>query len=138
MKRIMPALIVALSLLATGCSDSENSDQVPVTSAALNGSTFTATGVEGFELDEQVPLTISFDQDTLSIDAGCNSVSGGYQIEDCAIRAGLISTLMGCPPPLDEIERRTTGLLSDGARASLQEDTLTLSGKNGVELTLER
>lgn len=138
MKRILPVLVVALGFFAAGCGGSEDSDQVPVTPAALDGSTFIATEVEGFKLDEQVPLTISFDQDTLSIDAGCNSISGGYEVEDGAIRAKLASTLMGCPPPLDEIERRTTGLLSDGARARLRGGTLSLTGEDGIHLTLER
>ena len=139
MKRTLLVLVTALGLLAVGCGGSGDSDQMPVASASLDGSTFTATGAEGLTLDERVPLTISFDQGTVAVDAGCNSIGGGYEIEDGEIRGTkLVSTLMGCPPPLGEIETKTTRTLSDGAMATLEGDTLTLTGEDGIELTLER
>ena len=131
-------IIVLLGLLAAGCGGSEDSDPAPVTAAALEGSAFTAVEAEGFQLDQEGPLTISFEQGSVSVDAGCNSISGDYEIENDAIRAKLISTLMGCPPPLDEIERRITAMLSGGAGVRLEGDTLILTGDDGVELTLER
>ena len=139
MRTLLLASLVAAGLLAAGCGGSEESDRAAATVEDLDGRAFTATAAQGFELDGQVPLTISFDGDTLSVDAGCNSIGGGYEIEEGELRGTeLASTLMGCPPPLGEIETATTGMLSDGATATLEGDTLTLVGADGTRLTLQR
>ncbi len=139
MRTLLLVLIASAGLLAAGCGSSGDSVQSTVTPQALDGSTFTATGAQGIELDEKVPLTISFDENSLAVDAGCNSIGGEYEIEQGEIRGTqLVSTLIGCPPPLGEIETETTGLLSDGATATLEGDTLTLTGEDGTGLTLER
>ncbi len=139
MRTLLLVLIASAGLVTSGCGSSEDSVQSTVTPQALDGSTFTATGAQGIELDDEVPLTISFEGNSLAVDAGCNSIGGEYEIEQGEIRGTqLVSTLMGCPAPLDEIETETTGLLSDGAMATLEGDTLTLTGEEGKRLTLER
>lgn len=50
----------------------------PASSAALAGQTFVATEAKGVEITDRVPLTIAFEEDRMSVDAGCNRIGGNY------------------------------------------------------------
>jgi heat shock protein HslJ len=154
MKTTLAAMAILLTVTLTACGSSDgNGDETPsgvapgtpaqaagepATSGDLAGDTFTATAAKGTEITDQTPLTLTFEEDTLSVDAGCNSISGNYRITDGDIQAFLASTLMGCPPREEELEVFTSELLRQGAAARIDGDTLTLVGKNATSLTLAR
>jgi heat shock protein HslJ len=148
---VLIAVLLATSLVACGGDDgsgdapnaappngSAGAGQGPLTQSDLDGQTFTASDGKGIEITEEYPLELEFDGRRLSVDAGCNSISGNYSLEKSEIQAFLVSTLMGCPPVEAELEVFISELLRQGAVARLSGDKLSLDGKNGNSLTLTR
>jgi copper homeostasis protein (lipoprotein) len=72
-----------------------------------------------------------------SATAGCNQLGGAYKLEGNALTLSPgISTLMACPPPLDELERRLIGTLSKVRQWRITAATLELSDEKGKSLAL--
>jgi heat shock protein HslJ len=109
----------------------------PATSEGLDGRTFTATEAKGVDITEDNPLKISFEGRKVSVDAGCNSISGNYSLEGGVLQSFLVSTLMGCPPAQAELEIFISELLRQEAVTRLAGNELILEGKNGTSLTLD-
>jgi heat shock protein HslJ len=143
------AVLLAVSLVACGGSDGSTDDPPaaspdtpaqtdggPATPEDLDGRTFTATKAKGIKITEKNPLEIAFEGRKLSVDAGCNSISGNYSLEGGVIQSFLVSTLMGCPPAQADLEIFVSELLRQEAVTRLAGNELTLEGKNGTSLTL--
>jgi heat shock protein HslJ len=151
MRKSFALLAVLLSVSVVGCGGSDGSgddppaaspeppaqtDGGPATRALLDGRTFLATDGKGVEITEDVPLEIAFEGRRLSVDAGCNSISGNFSLEGGVIQSFLVSTLMGCPPAQAELEVFVSELFRQEAVTRLSGNELTLRGKNGNSLTL--
>ncbi|MEX0620818.1 MAG: META domain-containing protein [Solirubrobacterales bacterium] len=151
MRKSLVLLAVLLSASAIGCGDSDepaekpaasspgsaaSSGASPATSDSLDGRSFEATDARGIEITASDPLTLEFDGDRVSVDAGCNSIDGRYSLTDGVLQAFLTSTLIGCPSSRAELEIFVSELLRQEAVTSLVGDELTLDGKNGNSLTL--
>jgi heat shock protein HslJ len=141
-------LVSALGLVACGGSDPASepgsgstggageSSQV-ATQESLDGLSFTATEARGAEITPKSTLTVSFAGERVSVDAGCNSISGNYSIEDDGeIQSFMVTTMMGCPPAVQDLEVFATELFRQGAIATQSGDTLELEGLNGNSLSL--
>jgi heat shock protein HslJ len=78
----------ALALAACGDDDTLDADEtLPPVGAApqpadLAGATFGSSAVTGYELVADSTISLSFGDDTVSADAGCNTMNGGYTITD--------------------------------------------------------
>lgn len=70
-----------------------------------------------------------------SASVGCNQINGGYELdgERLAFRAAA-STMMACPPPLDELEQLLLGVMGDVRRTVASGRTLTLFGEAEEEI----
>jgi len=152
MRKSFVLLAVLLGIVAVGCGGSDGSGDdppaaspdtpaqkagEPATSDSLDGRTFVATSAKGVDITEAVPLEIAFDGTSLSVDAGCNSISGNYSLTSGVIQAFLVSTLIGCPAKETQLEVFASELLRQGATTKLSADELALVGKNGTSLFLE-
>ena len=74
-------------------------------------------------------VRLSFKDGRVGINAGCNSMSGAYQIVDGRLVTGnMAATEMGCEAPL-MAQDRWVGAFIGGATLTLAGDTLTL--RNG-------
>ena len=63
--------------------------------------------------------------------AGCNRFFGQATLEGERLVSGpLGTTMMACPPPRDELERKVLAVLANGCEIGLQGDRLTLRGSN--------
>lgn len=133
------ALLLALlvvPLAATGCGSSDDSPDAatsaaqPVAPADLDGRTFASTAVEGHELAPGTQVTLRFEAGTLGAQAGCNSLSGGYAVEDGTLRwtAEPVQTMIGCEPALQRQDEWLAALLTGGAE-------IAASGADGLRLT---
>jgi heat shock protein HslJ len=136
------ALVV---LVSAGCGD-DGDDADDGGSAAgtapeaadLDGSTFTVTDVEGQEVVEGSTITIDFAEGLVVAAGGCNTLRGGYTVEDGVLVVDVLaSTQMACDEPLMAQDDWIGALLESGPRVTLDGDTLTLSGGD-VTLTAER
>ena len=108
-----------------------------VDAAALDGKTFTATAVTGRDLVAGSDLTLTFENDLISVRAGCNSLFGPYVLEQDTLEIEqLASTMMMCEPDLMEQDSWIQEYLAAAPAVALDGDTLTLtSAGTTIELT---
>jgi heat shock protein HslJ len=144
------AVAAALGLAACGGDDTEVAGGGPGSGAtgssqavetatveSLDGLSFTATDARGADITPKSTLTVSFDGERVAVDAGCNSISGNYSIEDDGeIQSFMITTMMGCPPAIQDLEVFATELFRQGAIATRTGEGLELEGLNGNSLTV--
>lgn len=136
------ALVGALLM---GCGedsdDGGNEPTEPAASAeeaALAGHTFVADTVTGHELVDRTTLTVAFENHSMAISAGCNTLFGAY-VDDDQLRweAEPASTFIQCDPPLAEQDAWLTTLFTDGL--TIEENTGTVlelaSGDIRIELS---
>ena len=99
-----------------------------VTGDTLIDQTYLSTSVTGHELVAGSEITMSFTADTVSINAGCNTMNGTYSLEGGALKVGqdLQMTMMGCPEDLMAQDTWLAGFLQAGP-------TITATGR-GVAL----
>ncbi|MEO8462504.1 MAG: META domain-containing protein [Chloroflexota bacterium] len=103
--------------------------------AALDGRVFLSTKVDGPALVAGSVIRLAFAGGNISVQAGCNSMSGTYRIDgDRLVVGALATTEMACESALMEQDRWVANLLS-AATISLSGDSLTLA-LSGVRLTL--
>ncbi|MEV6559112.1 META domain-containing protein [Nocardia sp. NPDC051756] len=130
--RFGPVALLAL-LAVSACSSGDSKS--PSTTPDLAGHTFLSTGVEGTPIPGGGPLTLTFKDDRIAADAGCNSYSGAVTLDDHKLRvSGLASTLMGCTGDRQGADEWLNGLLNsdpswqlDGAKLTLKSDNLTVT-----------
>jgi heat shock protein HslJ len=84
------------------------------------------------------PPTLSFDDDTLGGNTGCNHYGGEYQVEGNRLVINeIFQTLIGCPEPLMEQEGAYLGALRAADTFTLTGGSLTLFYEDG-ELHFQR
>jgi len=126
----MRTLLVGLTLIAAttfaACSDDDGSTPSVET---LNGSTFKSTSVEGYEMVAGTDVTFTFDNDGISVNAGCNTMFGGIEIIDGVLSVGpMASTRMACDESLMAQDEALIAFLEGGPSLRLEDDELTLTG----------
>jgi len=150
---LLTALVTGLALVLSACADGSSAgtsggsgasagggqpgSSSDGAAAQLAGRTFLSTSVTGHDLVDGSRIDIAFREDgTVQADAGCNSLSGPYRIEDGTLNAsGLSQTEMGCDQDLMDQDSWFSGLLATGLGVDLNGDVLTLTGK-GVTIQL--
>jgi heat shock protein HslJ len=107
-----------------------------LSTSALAGQTFVSADVDGEQLVEDTRITLTFTADTLSADAGCNTMHGSYTIDDDVLKVdAMVQTLMSCGPTLDAQDQWVAAFLQAGPTATLVHDVLTLE-HDGTEVVL--
>lgn len=133
MKRhaILPLLaLAAVGLAACGSDSSSSSGSAPL---ELDGSTFESTAVEGYDLVSGSVIKLGFADGSLSANAGCNTMAGGYTLDGDVLTApALISTMMACDEALMAQDTWLSGLLSSSPTVALDGDTLTVTGSDAT------
>ena len=126
MTSIRTVVLVAAALLVVACGASGAPSPAP---ASLESRTFLSTGVQGHDLVAGTHVRLSFKDGRVGINAGCNSMSGAYQIVDGRlVTTNMAITEMGCEPPL-MAQDQWVGAFIGGAMLTVAGDTLTL--RNG-------
>jgi heat shock protein HslJ len=135
----------AIALAACGSDDatSDAEDTLPAVGAApaaadLDGRSFESTEVTGHEVVAGSTITLAFEDDRLSANAGCNSMNGGYTIDDGVLTVGaMASTMMACEDALMAQDTWLSEFLSSGPEIALDGATLTLTGDNAAIVLAE-
>ena len=133
-------LILGLAVLTTACgSSSRSSSSVPTTfpQASLRGHTFIATEVSNHTIVPGTMISIAFEGDTLSVNAGCNSMGGGYKINRGVLTVtDLATTEIGCEPARAAQDKWLGEFLTAGPEIVTGDQSITLkSGATVVKLT---
>lgn len=123
MRQAALALVLLIALAVAGCGSDDDASGTTaaagaaVTAADLDGRSFVSTAVGGRELVAGTEVTIRFEEGTLGVSAGCNSLGGTYAVEDGTLRwsAAPAMTMIGCEPPLQRQDDWLLAFLSDGA-----------------------
>jgi heat shock protein HslJ len=140
---LLAVSVVVLAACSTGAgaaspsaSAGAGSGGTPATTEALSGRTFLSTGIEGADLAEGSQVRLTFEATRIGASAGCNQMSGEYEVADGALKVGMLAmTEMACEEPLMSQDTWLSGFL-EGASATLDDTTLTLT-KDGTSLTLQ-
>ncbi len=100
-----------------------------VEAAVLAGATYESSSVEGHDLAEGSTIQLAFEDDTMSVSAGCNTLFGPYAVTDgtLAWTGPPASSMMACSPKLEEQDRWLTDLLTNGMESTSDGPTLTLT-----------
>lgn len=134
-----PAVLVA-ALVLSACGGETSAPDV-AGGPDLKGRTFVATSLtEGgrpHPMVDGTELRLTFRDDQLRVEAGCNHLSGSYEIDGERLTVSRIGgTEMGCPEPLMEQDAWLAEVLAGDHRIRLAEHDLTLTaGDVVIELT---
>lgn len=144
---LLVALLVLLGGLLTACSDDAGGEADEPSPAATTSEPpaepptlaagYTSTSVEGHDLVSGTEIELAFEDDVMSVSAGCNTLFGTYELTDSTLAwAGEpASTMIGCDQALSEQDQWLVEIFSAGLTAQTEGDTLTLSG-DGVTIVL--
>ncbi|HUS41819.1 MAG TPA: META domain-containing protein [Ilumatobacteraceae bacterium] len=121
--------LAGLAIAACGSDDGATDSGSAPTAADLSGRGFVSTDVTGHDLVEGSEISVNFLDDAVSVNAGCNTLNGGYEITDGTFVAGAFtSTMMACDDALMGQDTWLGEFLSSSPAIELDGSTLTLTG----------
>lgn len=123
------ALIALAGLTLAACgSDDSGSSSGGLSPEDLDGLTFVSTEVTGHDLVEGTEINMTFLADAMSVSGGCNSMNGGFEIDEGVLTAGpFAATMMACDEPLMDQDTWLNEFLSSLPTIELDGETLTLA-----------
>jgi heat shock protein HslJ len=128
--------IAGLTIAACG-SDDDTSTSDSVSAADLSNRGFESTDVTGHELVDGSEITMNFLDDTVSVNAGCNTMNGRFEIAGDTFTAEQFAmTMMACPDPLMAQDTWLSEFLASSPTIALDGSTLTFTGDD-ASITLE-
>ncbi|HEX5826918.1 MAG TPA: META domain-containing protein, partial [Candidatus Limnocylindrales bacterium] len=114
-------------------------EQVAVPDQALEGTEWTVTGVRTADAMTSYGATASlrFADGTVTVNAGCNSGQGSYELGEGTITFGPVATTKkACEEPAMQLEAAVLAVLSGEATYAIDGNELTLdNGGTGLALT---
>ena len=141
------AVALLVLTLTAACADSSDSTSSPspttddssstLDAAAFAGRSYASTSVEGAELVEGTTIDVGFEGETMSVNAGCNTTFGPFEVDGTTIAwtSEPGATMMMCDPDLLEQDRWVTEFFQAGADATIEGDAMTLQA-GGVTIEL--
>jgi heat shock protein HslJ len=109
------------------------------TAPALDGREFVSTGIEGHDLVPGSELRITFQDGSLSANAGCNTMGGGYSFDGATLQVeAMAMTEMACDEELMAQDTFVIELLTGGPTVELDGDVLTIASDDMTLTMLDR
>jgi heat shock protein HslJ len=141
MRGMLMAVMAAGVLALAGCGEEQAPPADDVVGASPPAGTYVVTGItDGGQPRALVPgsqVRISFTDGNLGLQAGCNSMSGTFQLDDGTLKVGPMGgTEMGCPEPLMAQDTWLAGLF--GVPVKVGTDPLTLTSGDVVLTLVDR
>ena len=117
----------------TNSASPEPTDQV-VDAAALEGLTFSSTSVEGHDLVAGSTIEMSFEDGSMSVNAGCNTIFGAYEVTESVLAwsSGPGMSMMACPDDLMAQDQWLSEFLTAGVNVTHEGEDLTLAGEDAA------
>lgn len=128
--RILVAVAIAVAVIAGAAiwaaADSGGDD------LALAGTSWTLTDLDGSPVTGTAP-TLAFTETDVNSTGGCNTFNGSYTTDGATISFGPIgSTMMACEDPAMPQETVYFAALDGATSATVDGDTLTITGDAGT------
>lgn len=121
--------LLALAGLTFAACGSDDDSTATLTAEDLDGRAFVSSEVTGYDLVEGSEINVTFLADSMSVNAGCNAMNGGFQIDGDVLTAGpFASTMMACDQPLMDQDMWLSDFLTALPTITLDGETLTLAG----------
>lgn len=126
---ITVAVVASTALAACGGDDDDSSsDAAAPTAADLDGREFVATDIEGHTIVDGTEVVFSFSDGSLSIQGGCNTQNGGYEVVDGVLEVpALMATMMACEEALMAQDQLIADVVTSGPTIGLDGDDLTIA-----------
>ncbi len=142
-------LVAATALVSCGSDDDATTtpadttadstateESMPASDLDLDGTSWTSTGADGQELVEGSTVALSFADGSISINAGCNTMFGGYTLDGSTLQAPTLAmTMMACDQPLMDQDAWLSALFSGDPTVAVDTDELTVTGGDGTSVT---
>ncbi len=147
MKRSLILLAVPLVAVLGACgSDATSSDtstptaaseaSVPASDLDLDGRTFVSTATDGHDLVADSEIRLTFQDGSVSINAGCNTLVGSYTVEGDTLQTPVLATTqMACDPALMDQDAWLSETFSGSPTLALDGDDLTVTATDGSTIT---
>lgn len=121
-----------------GTSSTTSTTEADSASGDLDGTQWTATGVEGYQPVEGSTLVLTFEAGQLTANAGCNTLGAPYSFAEgeLAWTGEPRATMMACSDELMAQDTWLTDLLTKGVEATVDGNVLTLASGD-VTITLD-
>lgn len=134
----LPLLSLLVVLALGGCSSGDDDGGVRVQSPLPPTGTFLSTAVTGRTLVPGTRVTLTFEDGSLSANAGCNHLGGEFAMDGdvLVINGGLITTEIGCDQARHEQDEWLASLLQARPTIAVAGETITISGPDS-SLTLQ-
>lgn len=147
MKKSWILLAAGALLVVAACGDSDDgaatlppptqepSTTVPDLAASLTGRTFLADALPGRDIVPDTTIRLSFAADGLGVHAGCNSMGGGWSIDDGVLVVGdMFTTEMACDPARMEQDAWIAEFVQGRPVVTLSGERLLLERSDGAEV----
>jgi heat shock protein HslJ len=139
-RRVSMTICLATLVTLAACNDGNSSGSSPSPTASppttdqLNGHAFVSTDVTGYDLVADSQIRLAFESGNLSANAGCNTMSGAYAIQDGDLKlsAELASTQMACQPDLMSQDTWLAAFLKAGPAITMEGSTISLAAGDVV------
>ncbi|HCB04723.1 MAG TPA: META domain-containing protein [Nocardioides sp.] len=95
----------------------------PPSQDELSGRTYEATSVEGYTLVPGTTLRVGFEDDSMVVRAGCNTMTAPYAFEGDVLKwtGPTAATMMACPPELEDQDKWVLDTFTNGLTASVDQ-----------------
>jgi heat shock protein HslJ len=135
---LLPVAALALAACGDDGPAADDGGTLPDVALDLDGRRFVTDGIAGSPAPEQ-EVEISFLDGRVGARGGCNSMSGGYELDGATLVVGpMAMTQMACEPELMELDTWLSTLLSSGPTIGLEGDTLTISNDTATVELVDR
>ncbi|MBL1076574.1 META domain-containing protein [Nocardia sp. 2] len=130
------ALLALTAGALAGCSSGDDEPKQPAETPM--GKAYISTEVTGTPIPGGGPLTLTFADDRLTANAGCNTATGPVTLDGGTLTIGeMATTMMGCPGETAGADGWVDSLLKSSPTWKLDGPTLTLTGNgDGITVTL--
>jgi heat shock protein HslJ len=136
---VVISVLVAASAALAGCGAGTGAG-AGAEEPDLAGRTFTSSEVRGHSLVDGTTVRLSFEEDTISAQAGCNTIFGSASWDDDVLTTDgpLAMTMMACDDGLSEQDEWLSSFLTSEPAITFEGDTLVLgTDSEGITLTQE-
>jgi heat shock protein HslJ len=128
-------VLVTTFAISSGCGSDDDAANVPQgPEPTLVGRTFLSTDVVGYTLAPSTRLSLTFaENDNMSANAGCNTLSSTYRVDDGTLVTGEWGgTEMGCDPERHAQDAWLSTLLASRPTFQQDDDALVITSDTTV------